>query len=588
MPTLEELKQRGDVISAPGSEIKTVANATGYSAPIGPQLQPSTMPLPESPKTLPTGAPETMPAAPDQNLENIRKVFGQQWTPSPTFTPEMQKQGVYGAVRIAGTPSVYTIGSGGKSLSAEDYQKQFGTSAQEGIVSEITPEQAQRLGIVLPTKKATEDITPSAVVSSEDARTKDKDLKTQLAEATSGIDNVALTKSYDDIQKNIDTTIADLEKRRKEETDLINKQFDILATQQAGEQKKEVGTTTSTLARIGGFLGQSASSQGALLNLSQSHRQEQTVLEAKRASALQAANNAINDKQFDLARDKVTEVKNLNNEIEARRNKFFDQAMDMIQEQRQNETVERQKKESEFKMNMDRIEKVAPTVIESIADLPESEAINYIYSMSKDLGIDPNLLMGEVNSLVFERKENEKKEIISLAQKYPTAGIDPNSDTFLTASDKIRNSKEYKLDIMKAEADLANTRSLISQRASDAKVDYSDPILKLYANATGKIVTSPSEARGVMGYADSLLSEKEIVPDDFSGPLLDNQIRSSEAKKLISDAFVKLPKEKGFGTIEDNSIWQWLSTTEAQSLTDEQKKTYIMEIGKNPEDFGIW
>jgi len=82
------------------------------------------------------------------DYSKIQKVFGTEWKPSPTFTPEIQSQGYYGAVRVAGTPEVYGLGAGTpEHLSAEKYALLFGGANQTGIVGEITPQQAAALGI---------------------------------------------------------------------------------------------------------------------------------------------------------------------------------------------------------------------------------------------------------------------------------------------------------------------------------------------------------------------------------------------------------------------------------------------------------
>jgi hypothetical protein len=81
-------------------------------------------------------------------LAQIKSVFGAQWQPSPAFTPALQAKGIYGAVRVDGSPNVFTLGSGGpKILSAEEYKDLFGTSDQNGIVGIIDSQTAQKLGI---------------------------------------------------------------------------------------------------------------------------------------------------------------------------------------------------------------------------------------------------------------------------------------------------------------------------------------------------------------------------------------------------------------------------------------------------------
>jgi len=38
----------------------------------------------------------------------------------------------------------------------------------------------------------------------------------------------------------------------------------------------------------------------------------------------------------------------------------------------------------------------------------------------------------------------------------------------------------------------------------------------------------------------------------------------------------------------DSAIWQWLSTDETKNLSDEEKAQYIKEVGRNPENFGLY
>ena len=92
-------------------------------------------------------------------IESIQKVFGKGWKPSPAFTPELQAKGVFGAVRVKGTPEVYTIGPGGTKETAKSYLERFGTSEQKGIVGEVSPEQARALGISIPTEPLVEPET---------------------------------------------------------------------------------------------------------------------------------------------------------------------------------------------------------------------------------------------------------------------------------------------------------------------------------------------------------------------------------------------------------------------------------------------
>lgn len=391
---------------------------------------------------------------------------------------------------------------------------------------------------------------------------------------------------YDELGQNSQDILDLIDKRSKElsqesEQDIfgINAFYDEQKRQTGEAQKKETATTNVALARTGGYLGTQMSGVGVLNNLAETHRVEIASIENKRLSAISQAKQALADGKFKLAQLKVDTATKLKEQIYKRRQEFFDNSLRLIKEQED-------QKQNAFKNSLETIERITPTLVEDIAEMSAEEARDYIVTAAKDLQLDPNMLAGEVNAAISKRRESERKEVVTLAGKYLSANIDPETDTFATASEKIRSSREYKLDIAKAEADLANTRSLINQRAEDNAIDYSDPILSLYTQTTGEVVSSPSKARAVMGYADSLLSGKEVVGNDFTGPLLDNQIRESEARSIMTDAFTKFVKtEKGDAK---EAVWQWLATEEAQGLSDEEKKQQIMQAGQNPEDFGIY
>lgn len=104
----------------------------------------------------------TIPEQTSTDLKNIQTAFN-----NPTWKPSVSQalidRGILGAVRIEGTDKVFTIGSGGGPVDAQQYRELFGTDSQEGIVGLITQEQAKRLGITetpAPSAPAAPTITP--------------------------------------------------------------------------------------------------------------------------------------------------------------------------------------------------------------------------------------------------------------------------------------------------------------------------------------------------------------------------------------------------------------------------------------------
>ena len=111
----------------------------------------------------------------------------------------------------------------------------------------------------------------------------------------------AMTKLGTDQASLLATRQTQLEQRRAAETERINLEFQRLAEQQAQQQKKEVGVTSTKLARMGGYLGEGTAGMQYEVALEQSHRQEVRDLESKRQAALQQSQQAFEDGDFKLA-----------------------------------------------------------------------------------------------------------------------------------------------------------------------------------------------------------------------------------------------------------------------------------------------
>lgn len=91
----------------------------------------------------------------------------------------------------------------------------------------------------------------------------------------------------------------------------INSDYDQQAKDLATKQANETGVMNVTTQREGGYLGQGASQVGALQQLNLTHQSEMGDLESKRQSAISAANNAIQDKQFAIADSAAKEAKDI-------------------------------------------------------------------------------------------------------------------------------------------------------------------------------------------------------------------------------------------------------------------------------------
>lgn len=220
-------------------------------------------------------------------------------------------------------------------VKAPDGSIDYAKSA-EVIAANNTKVQQQANTLVQQQDTGSTDFVSSSepVVQAERAVTTEaRNYQNQITPPENGVS--AAQAASDAYLKMIDDQVKVLEERRKQAVAGIESQFAGAKQNLEGEQKKETGTTTVALARMGGFLGPSASAQGVLLNLAQTHRQEVSTLEAKKADAIQQANNAIDDKQFNLAMLKVAEVKDIEKTIHSRKQEFFQNSLNAMQEARQ-------------------------------------------------------------------------------------------------------------------------------------------------------------------------------------------------------------------------------------------------------------
>lgn len=194
-----------------------------------------------------------------------------------------------------------------------------------------------------------------------------------------------------EIQKQYDA----LEARRASTEASINSSFDSAKTKLGGEQTKEKGTFTSTLARIGGYLGESASAQGALINLNQQHQFEISDLEAKRNSALQEARDAVDEKQAALALKKAQEYKDLSKEIQDRKEKFFTQSMAIVKEEREKQSEDRLRKSAEITdatKIADQTASTLDTFFKSNPNMTQEQQDQAIIQVAQAKGIDPSFV----------------------------------------------------------------------------------------------------------------------------------------------------------------------------------------------------
>lgn len=125
---------------------ETILNVNQPPAEGAPKPEENKYPLPSYQNKPPVTTP---PPATEDKFSSVRSVLGEAWQPAKTFSDKgLVDKGIYGAVRVKGSPTVYTIGPGGMKIeNPEQYKNLFGTLDQNNIVGEIDAEQAKKLGI---------------------------------------------------------------------------------------------------------------------------------------------------------------------------------------------------------------------------------------------------------------------------------------------------------------------------------------------------------------------------------------------------------------------------------------------------------
>jgi len=164
-----------------------------------------------------------------------------------------------------------------------------------------------------------------------------------------GPDTSGATNASNQYLNTLQTYMANLEARRASEVASITADFGTQQTNLENTQKGETGSTTAMLARSGGYLGNSGSGTGVLLNLAQTHASEMANLEAKKQAAITAAQNAIDDKQFAVAEKMATQATDIEKTINDRKQQFFDDTQKVITQQQSQQQFQQTKVQDDLK-----------------------------------------------------------------------------------------------------------------------------------------------------------------------------------------------------------------------------------------------
>lgn len=224
--------------------------------------------------------------------------------------------------------------------------------------------------------------TKGYVADSSGVTAEEQRLKTQLAQLGYGANDpyIAEQQRVNEQQQALLTQQLDsYERQRKEQESSIGLQFDSAIANAKDEQEKELASNVVGLARIGGYLGGSASAAGALNNLNQKHRAEIAKLENEKVSAIQTARNAINEKQYALAMKQLEAAQNFSKLINDRNKDMFNSYIQLSQENRS---------QSEFVLEQ------GNKVLDQFVSSGKTPSAEQIISISESLGTSPEVIEG--------------------------------------------------------------------------------------------------------------------------------------------------------------------------------------------------
>lgn len=322
--------------------------------------------------------------------------------------------------------------------------------------------------VATPTKNTTAAQTAAAKaagwtnVTSDSSATRASNTATgnDISRYERGFDDSSLRAAGEAERRQIEAERAALDARRTAEIGTIEKGFGDTADATVRAQGSEyAGRATQLVTSGGGFLGATQSQQGVLQQLRETQRGELSALETKKQAAIQQARNAYDDKDFALARDLVKSAREVEAQIYTRKKDYADREIQISR-------YAEQDKQTQFRNSLDVVDRTASSVFDATQNMGAAARATYIASMAESLGVDKSILEAKVGEITQSKKDTDRKEVSTLASKYASAGIDPSKDDLMSAIAKVRNSREYKLDIQKAEADIANVNSLMDSRGN--------------------------------------------------------------------------------------------------------------------------
>lgn len=304
-------------------------------------------------------------------------------------------------------------------------------------------------------------VAPTVAATSEGTRTGISNTGTAINDGLntnvgntllSSFDSSNLTGDYQTVQKNLQERQTQLATERDQELVGINNLFNAERKTLENTQANETGGYSAKLARMGGYLGDSVSGEGAMVNLNNLHIQQMQAFESKRQAALQGAQKAYNDQNYKLADQLVQESKNYHSEMLQAQNQFADLQLKQSADQRAQAELKLKQEQQQAQLQQDQQAAQEFAIKYSIPPDKSFYTLGGVLYRTQDrkpvtmdeyLKTSPKGDHSDIYALTGNAAA-EKEMVAQMQKDYGDAGITP-TDTIATATAKLKSSALYNL-----------------------------------------------------------------------------------------------------------------------------------------------
>ncbi len=193
----------------------------------------------------------------------------------------------------------------------------------------VSMETAAQLSKLLNDLKKVED-SPKIAVDNGTSRDDEKKMKEEL--------------NYKSMRGPLDMSyLTEAEKYAKEawkdKEMTANAMYDRVRSGTEEQQRLETGTTSTALARAGGYLGFSSSGESKMISLERSHRAEILEIESRRTQALAEARTAYNEQLYGIAQEKQKLADEYEKQQYEEKQKYFDEVKNIQKQEKANADI---------------------------------------------------------------------------------------------------------------------------------------------------------------------------------------------------------------------------------------------------------